>query len=230
MESCILTYQKVYDFINKGNFFLGLFLFSVVRLVSAQPNSDSAVVQSIQYEVNQLLKTPINLKKEQDIFYNLNVAMAYSEWIERQHISPYMSTAKKFDYYYNRARSEFLFGTQQAIAMMLYAPSGSGVFPLLDYAIAHLDSARFNYGEVNKYAVSALKVQLKADSITATQLSDTLKNIRARIFRENSFNALREFDLAKFVEKLFGREFKTAELKRYDGSISKWLYITYLEP
>lgn len=174
---------------------------SAVSIGGAQSRDTS---RAVDVQVRELLNRPFIADFDTTLTH-LHQIQPYHFWADKRRVDMFTGIEQRLDIYQAKAESELLMGLHKAILMKKYDEMGSGVLPLLDASIAHLDSARVYYGNINQYAVSSLKMKIRLDSTFAHYVQDSLMRTRQDIRNERNFVPVQQMDIWQMLSGSFDR-------------------------
>lgn len=176
--------------------------------------------------VEKLIREPFSIHTNK-AKANLELILAYQELTSRAGISDADSTqhlSERLSDLQNQASTHLLTGIHQAVLLPHYASSGSGVYPLMDNAIAHFDSAAMHYDEVSRYAVNRLKQRVLFDGKFARLLGDTLKGARELVVEEQSFHHLEQINMEALIRRIYYETQNKTKAEPASYSLAHWIY------
>jgi hypothetical protein len=171
---------------------------------SADPYTASLdTVQHVLDQVKELRQAPLSTDYD-SLQQAYQVAQAYREWAYTKPVYQWsLARVTRINNAEHRAEAELMSGVLNGALLQRHIRMGSGVMPLLDASITHLDSARVYYQMIEKFTVSNASERVRADARFARTLSDSLHHLRDRLLNANSYLVLKEYDAQRLFYDAF---------------------------
>jgi hypothetical protein len=158
-------------------------------------------VSNILDQVKDLRHTSFS-QEHDSLRQALNVVEAYRQWAYRKPVYHWsLARSQRITNAEHRAEAELMAGFLTGAILQNHIDTGSGVLPLLDASIAHLDSARVYYHQVANFMVSQSTGRIETDATIAEMLADSLNQLRTQLIQASNYNLIRRFSMAKLFEQ-----------------------------
>lgn len=152
--------------------------------------------------------------------------MSYNIWSKSYRLDYTTPIKEAVDINTHRAQSEWLLGMFKVAVLQDFIKMESGVLPLLEVTIGHLDTSATCYGKVNQYMVGQSKSTNQIDSAFAKMIEIDLKDLLKKIEIESSFESAKQFDLKTRGHDLFAILEKRFSQNDIEQSLTYWLVIS----
>lgn len=203
---------------------LGLIILSVSA--QSQPTSlfryRSDTTSAVKRELAMLVSRPFSPQYD-SVLKNISILMSYNIWSKSYRIDYATPIKDVVDITTHKAQSEWLLGMFKVAVLQDLIKMESGVLPLLDVSVAHLDTSAACFGRVNKYMVGQAKLINQIDSSFAKMIELDLKDLLKKIENEASFESAKQFDLKTRGYDLFALIEKKYSQNDIEQSLSYWL-------
>ena len=203
-----------------------LIIFCSSLSLFAQPVSlfryRSDTTSAVKQQMALLVSRPFAPEYD-SVLKNLSLLMAYDTFSKSKRLDYTTPTHALADIYSHKAQSEWMLGMFKIAALPTLIRMESGVLPLLESSIGHLDSTVVFYGKVNKYMIGQGKSLNQIDSTFAKLIGDDVHQLLTRMEIDQNFEAARNFNLKARGLALFAileKKFKKADVEQ---SLSYWL-------
>jgi hypothetical protein len=207
--------------------FVLCFLFGCVSLGYSQPVSltrflgDSSSV--VKNELAKMAAQPFDAHAD-SIIKHIATLIAYQAWSKTKRIEYFTTPAEKADIYSDRAQSEWMLGMFKFAVLPYFVTMESGVLPVLESGIAHLDSTQYYFGKVNPYLVGQSLIINRIDSCYASLISSKLRDLTKKIKSDKNLLEMHKFQY--FTEGI--NSFDSIRVRfpqtAIDQSLSLWFF------
>lgn len=188
----------------------------LVPELSAQPVSKAAL--SVTDRIGLLLNQPPSTHPD-SIKKVIPLLNAYQELAYQKRPAWHTPLSDRQELFLHRAKSHFLSGIFKTAWMQELAQTESGVLPVIESAIADLDSAAFYLRKIEPYAEGTVFNMSTVDGSTARAISDSLKALSLQMKTEQSVYASQLFSVWRVIDRIR----PDSTVPELDGTLTLWL-------
>jgi hypothetical protein len=199
-----------------------MFVFGLVWLFSGAiglpaqiPDSSNVIMKRIE----RLREFDFPTSKD-SVIRKIPIAQSYLDYTRSFSVTSSTTKSDAFVVFLNQANAYFLNGMLKSALLMHMQEMESGILPVAESAVSHLDSAVVYYTEASELAGKNQRLALQADRHMAGAISDSLKQI-VQTMNDAFQQSTTTFSVWRILGSTYSHQ---PETWHHNTSLSDWMY------